>query len=242
MENTTYIGLSRQSGLRQALDVVANNIANVNTPGYQAERIVFREFLVKPRNESQISFVQDVGTARDLSDGPLQRTGNPLDVALNGEGYFVLDTPLGERYTRHGRFQLNADGQIVTNAGYSVAGNGGPIQVNPNGGQITITKDGTVSDETGVLGQLRVVRFDDPQQLRKAAGSSFIAPDGVNPQNVNTPTIVQGMVEGSNVNAIGEMTRMITLHRTHDSVAKFIQQEDKRQKDMIQTLGGTPGG
>ena len=242
MENTTYIGLSRQSGLRQALDVVANNIANVNTPGYQAERIVFREFLVKPRNESQISFVQDVGTARDLSDGPLQRTGNPLDVALNGEGYFVLDTPLGERYTRHGRFQLNADGQIVTNAGYSVAGNGGPIQGNPNGGQITITKDGTVSDETGVLGQLRVVRFDDPQQLRKAAGSSFIAPDGVNPQNVNTPTIVQGMVEGSNVNAIGEMTRMITLHRTHDSVAKFIQQEDKRQKDMIQTLGGTPGG
>ena len=241
MENTTYIGLSRQSGLRQALDVVANNIANVNTPGYQAERMVFRDFLVQPRNQGPLSFVQDVGTARDLSEGPLQSTGNPLDVALNGEGYFVLDTPLGERYTRHGSFQLDGDGQIVTSAGYPVLGANGPIEVNPDGGQISIASDGTISDETGLLGRLRVVRFDDPQELKKAAGSSFIAPDGVNPQNVEAPTLVQGMIEGSNVNAIGEMTRMITLHRTHDSVARFIQQEDTRQKDMIDTLGKVPG-
>lgn len=238
MENTTYIGLSRQLGLRRAMDVVAHNIANADTPAFKAERLVFREYLANPDSKDELSFVQDVGMARDLSNGPLVTTGNDFDVAITEQaGYFVIDTPLGERYTRHGRFQLDADGQLVTGVGYPVQGQNGPITIDDDGGRISIASDGTISNNTGVLGKIRVVDFEDPQQLRKAANGLFSAPPEAEAEEIDTPSLAQGMIEESNVQPILELTRMMQINRTHESVTRFLKQEDDRIKDMIDKLG-----
>lgn len=240
MENTTYVALSRQIGLRREMDIVAHNIANADTPAFKAERMVFREFLAEPTRADTLSFVQDVGTARDLNSGHLTTTGNDFDLALADEGYFVVDSPLGERYTRHGRFQLDANGVLVTGQGYPVQGTGGEITVNFDDGEISVAPDGTVSNDTGVIGQLRVVTFEDEQALRKAANGLFSAPPEVDPQDFDDPGIVQGMIEESNVQAVLEMTRMIAIARSHESIARFIKREDDRVKDMIDKLGRAP--
>lgn len=238
METSTYIALSRQMTLRRELDVVANNIANAETPAYKAERMIFREFVDKPDFGEKHSFVQDLGLSRDLSEGPLEGTGNPLDVAISGEGYFVIDTPLGERYTRHGRFQLDAQGILVTGEGNPVQSDAGPIQVTPESGIISIASDGTISTEQdGVVGKMRVVNFDEEPRLRKGANGLYRAPPDMDPVDVENPTVAQGMIEQSNVEPILELTRMMTIMRRHQSVAKFVQQEDDRVKQMIRTLG-----
>lgn len=237
MENTTYIALSRQIGLRRSMDVVAHNIANANTPAFKAERLVFQEFLAEPDRKGDLSFVQDIGMARDLSNGPLTATGNDFDIAIADDGYFVIDSPLGERFTRHGRFQLDAQGQLVTGVGYPVQGTGGPITIPSDGGRISIAADGTISNDNGVLGQIRVVNFDDPQELRKSANGLFSAPDGVTPNAQANPSLVQGMIEESNVEPILELTRMMDINRMHESVTRFMQREDDRVKDMIDKLG-----
>lgn len=242
MENTTYIGLSRQTALRRAMDVVANNIANTNTPGFKAERLIFHEFMTNPQSKDRLSFVTDIGTARDLKSGPLTSTGNTFDLALADEGYFVIETPLGERYTRSGRFQLDGERQLVTSEGYPVLGQGGPLTIPTDEGEIAIAADGTITTEDSNVGQIQVVTFDDQQELRKAASGLFIAPDGVQPQALDTVHMVQGMVEESNVQPILEITRMMDIHRTHDSVARMLRQEDERVKDMITALGRAPQG
>lgn len=238
MENTTYIGLSRQLGLRRAMDVVAHNIANANTPAFKAERIVFREYLANPDSGNELSFVQDMGTARDLTNGPLVATGNDFDVAITDEGYFVIDTPLGERYTRHGRFQLDAEGQLVTGVGYPVQGSNGPITVPSDDGPISIASDGTISNDSGVIGQIRLVQFEDEQQLRKAANGLFSTSPEMPPEEVANPAMAQGMIEESNVQPVLELTRMMQINRTHESVTRMLKREDDRIKNMIDKLGG----
>lgn len=235
MENSSYVALSRQMTLANEMTIVANNIANANTPAYKAEKMVFREFLDQPTRGEQLSFVQDVGLARDLSEGPMTATGNPLDIAINGKGYFVVDTPMGERYTRHGRFQLDANGQVVTGAGHPVRGLAGPIIVPPNQGDIAIAEDGTISTEEGIIGNLQLVDFEDEQLLRKGANGLYSSEDP--PENIQTPSVSQGMLEESNVEPIIELTRMIQVHRDYQSVQNFIKAEHDRQKTAIQRLG-----
>lgn len=243
MENTSYIAMSRQLGLRRAMDAVAHNIANANTPAFKAERLVFREYLAKPEHKEELSYVQDVGMARDLSSGPLTTTGNDFDIAMTDEtGYFVVETPLGERYTRHGRFQLDGEGQLVTQQGYPVLGQGGPITIPTEGGRISIASDGTISNDEGQIGRIRTVSFEDEQLLRKAANGLYSAPPELDPQEVATPSMAQGMIEGSNVQPILELTRMLDINRTYSSVTRFTQREDERIKDMIDRLGRSPTG
>jgi len=240
MENSVYVGLSRQMALRREMDVVANNIANVNTPAYKAEKMVFREFVKQPERDERISLVQDVGLARDLREGPAQPTGNPLDVAIHGEGYFVLDTPLGERFTRHGRFQLDAENRLVTSAGHAVQGPGGEIILPIDGGDVSIASDGTISNEQGVVGVLRVVNFENEAALRKAANGLYTAEDQA-PQDVARANLSQGMIEGSNVQSIIELTRMMQVSRSYQSAGRFLEKEDERITQMITTLGKAPG-
>src|SRR6266705_454304 len=134
MENTLLIGLSRQVALRRELDVVANNIANLNTTGFKADGNIFEEYVMPvardggfPAADRRLSFVQDRATWLDLGQGPVQQTGNPLDVALDGPGFLAVHTPRGERYTRNGALQINATGELVTAEGYRVLGDAGPI-------------------------------------------------------------------------------------------------------------------
>lgn len=241
MENAAYVGLSRQAALRSEMNIIANNLANVNTPGYRGEKMVFNEFLERTTPGDRLSFVEDVGLARDLREGPINTTGNPMDVAINGLGFFAVDTPQGARYTRAGRFELNQQNQLVTADGHTLQGvGGGAITIPPEGGEISIAGDGTISNDNGVLGRIRVVGFDDERQMKRGAGGLY----STDQEPVDRPdaNVMQGALEGSNVEAIMEISRMMEVLRQHQSVARFLQDDHDRQQRVIRTLGQEGGG
>jgi len=241
METSTFIALSRQTALRRQMDVVANNIANMSTTGFKGERMMFVEHLVKSQGGERIlgdkiSYVRDIATMRDLSAGPLEQTGNPLDVAIEDEGYFVIQSDSGNRYTRNGRFQLDESGQLVTASGGSVLSDGGqPFFFAPGDTKISIARDGTVSTQNGDLGRIAVVNFANEHQLRPGAGGLYSTEAA--PQPLENPGLVQGMLEGSNIQPVVEMARMIEVHRTYDGVKGFIEKEDERMRRMIRDMG-----
>ena len=169
MENTLLIGLSRQTVLERQLDIVANNVANVNTTGFKADSSLFEEYLMPGAHEDnfsgsdrRVSYVQDRGTFRDFSQGAAEQTKNPLDVAIDGSGFLVVQTAAGERYTRDGGLQLNSQGQLVTAAGDPVLGTAGPIVFQPTDHDINIVADGTITVQEGtsrtdsIRGKLRL--------------------------------------------------------------------------------------
>lgn len=234
MENTSYIALSRQMTLQTEMSIVANNIANANTPAYKAEKVVFQEFLDRTKNSEKLSFVQDIGLARDIREGPLSSTGNPLDVAISGDGYFIVETPLGDRYTRHGRFQLDAGGQLVDSEGHPVKSAGAPLVVPAGQGEISIAPDGTMSTSESVIGKLSIVKFEDEYDLKKGANGLYSTEQ--EPEEVTSPQLVQGMLEDSNVQPIIELSRMIMVQREYQSVQNFIKQENERMKKAIDKL------
>jgi flagellar basal-body rod protein FlgF len=254
MENALLIGLSRQSALRRELDIVSNNIANLNTAGFKADGAVFSEYLMPTARaeqfataDQQLSFVQDRATWRDMSEGPRQHTGNPLDVSIEGDGFLVVETPRGERYTRNGAMQINAAGELVTSAGYRVLGETGPLTFNSDDRNIVINPDGSVRVREGAnansdagRGRLRVVRFANAQLLEKDGSSTFAAPAGVLPEAAPTARLVQGTIEKSNVRSIAEMSRMIELTRAYANVATMLQQESDLRRSAIERLAEVP--
>lgn len=256
MENALLIGLSRQMALARELEVVANNIANINTTGYKADNAVFQEFLMPGARHDQfqgsdrrMSYVHDRATWHDFSAGALQKTGNPLDVAIDGDAFLVVQTPNGERYTRNGAFQLNATGQLVTIDGYPVLGDGGPIQFQNTDRDITINGDGSITVREGIntrdssRGKLRLARFEQRSQLQKDGGALFRAPDGVTPQPLTTSDrvrVVQGAVEQSNVRPVLEMARMIEVSRTYSQIASILQQHGDMRHNSIDKLAEVP--
>lgn len=242
MENTLYVALSRQSSLRRQMDVVANNLANMSTHGYRGGKMMFVEHLVKSKGGEtlltpELAYTRDIATMTDTKPGAVETTGNPLDLAIQGEGYFVVQTPEGERYTRNGRLQLDNTGQLVNQLGQAVLADGGaPLIFAPEDTEIVISQDGTVSTNNGELGKLRVVRFENDQLLDRTSGAQFITTEQNPAIDVETPTVLQGAVEGSNVEPIVEMANMIEVHRAYDSVKSFINREDERQRQMIRDL------
>lgn len=240
MESPWLISISRQAALQRDMDAVANNIANVNTPGYKAERMMFSEYLVRPQKNVPLSFVQDRGMMRDLSEGPLTKTGNPLDLALTGDGYFMVDTANGQRYTRSGRFQLDANGQIVDERGEPVLGDGGQPIVIPSGTtQISIAPDGTISADTDVIGKIGVVTFADQRSMKRQAYGLYATAAPPTPASSQTH-VMQGMLEESNVNAIQEMTNMIEISRAYTANEQVLQNEDDRIRRAISQILAAP--
>jgi flagellar basal-body rod protein FlgF len=253
MDNALLIGLSRQTALQRELDIVANNIANLNTTGYKADGAVFAEFLhggdQSGSPEQRISFVQDRTAWHDMRQGAVQVTGNPLDVAIDGDGMLVVQTARGERYTRNGALQISNTGEIVTLNGDKVLGDNGPIILQPTDRDVVITKDGTIKVREGISltsdstrGRLRLVTFADSQALQKDGSSTFAAPDGVAPQPLPEAraNVVQGAIEKSNVQPVIEMTRMIELTRAYTEVAAILQQQNDLQKNSLQQLAEVP--
>jgi flagellar basal-body rod protein FlgF len=253
MENALLIGLSRQTTLERQLEVIANNIANVNTTGFKADRSLFEEYLNSGAHEDnfigfdrRISYVQDRGTYRDVSQGALQQTSNPLDVALDGDGFFAVQTAGGERYTRDGNFQLDNQGQLVTANGDLVLGNAGPIVLQPTDHDINISPDGTITVLEGVArtdairGKLRIVNFADPQTLLKQGNNLYAAGAAASPQADLKSTVKQGYVEKSNVNAVAEMSRMIEVSRAYAQIANILQQQSDLHKTAINQLADVP--
>jgi flagellar basal-body rod protein FlgF/flagellar basal-body rod protein FlgG len=247
MGNALLIGLSRQMSLRRELEVVSNNIANLNTTGFKADTAVFEEFLMPgashdgfARGDRRLSFVQDRSTWHDLGQGPVRPTGNPLDVAIDGKAFLVVQTPRGERYTRNGSFHINPAGELVTTEGYKVAGESGPIQFQANDKEITIGRDGTISVPDGVRGKLRLVTFDNGQRLQKDGSSTFSAPADMQPRPAEFPNLIQGAIEQSNVKAVVEMTRMIEVSRHYTQVASLLQQHGDMRRSAIERLADVP--
>ena len=174
MDNTLLVSLSQQLAAYQSMDVIANNIANLSTPGFRREEQTFHEYVENlppeegQRNGQTLSFVQDGGVVRDMSEGPLRSTGAPFDLALHGKGYFVVQTPNGERYTRNGHFSLDQAGQIVDDSGDAVQGDGGAITINAtDDGDIHIGADGTISGKNGQIAKMRVASFADGSDRRR---------------------------------------------------------------------------
>lgn len=238
METPTYIALSRQTALMRQMDVVANNLANTATPGFKAEATVFSEYLIKAERPTKLSYVQDFATARDFSAGPMTPTGNDLDIAIQGNGFFTIQTPAGPRYTRLGHFSLNAAGQVVNKEGFPVMAGGAPLTIDPDDGPLEVASDGTVSaDRTQqgnaqiVYGKLDVVDFADREKLKPEPGVMFSTDQA--PSAVANPAILQRMLEQSNVQPVKELTSMIWVQRNYQAVQKFIEAENDRMRRAV---------
>src|SRR3954462_3851045 len=251
MENAALVGLSRQIALSRELDVVANNIANINTTGYKSDSTVFHEFLMPGVRASggagrQVSFVHDRATWTDFNQGPVQPTGNPLDVAISGNAFLTVQTPRGERYTRNGALQVNSQGQLVTSEGLQVIGTNGPIVFQPNDREISIGVDGLISVREGQnttdsqRGKLKLASFDQPQRLQKDGTSTYVAPAGVTPQVPANARVSQGVIEKSNVKSVLEMTRMVEVGRAYTQIASRLQQQTHTRKTAIDRLAEVP--
>src|SRR3954462_7989605 len=200
MENAGLVGLSRQIALQRELDVVSNNIANLNTTGYKADNVTFGEYLMPVARANQfrgndrvVSFTQDRATWLDQSQGPVQHTGNPLDIAISGNAFLTVETPRGERYTRNGPLQVNRAGELVTSEGLRGVGQNGPIILQAGDRDVSIGSDGTVSVRGGrntedtQRGKIRFASFSDPPLLQKDGTSTFMPANGVQavtPRNV----------------------------------------------------------
>lgn len=242
MDSPGYIILSRLALQNRATQVLAHNLANADTPGFRALRPVFGEYVQRqdasgtPPGGRQVAFVQDRATWRDMDLGAMQVTGNPLDAAITGEGFFAVETPRGERYTRAGRFGLGEGGRIVDMEGHPVLNtDGAPIAVAPNDTRIEIRGDGTIRSENGVLGRLRVVRFDNPQTLR-AEGDRLFEAAGADPVAIDRPALRQGVLEGSNVRPILEMTRLTAELREFQFAAQFAEKEGERLSTAVERI------
>ena len=237
MENTLFIALSRQMTVRRQLDTVANNLANANTPGFKAERLMFVEYLSKsPDGKNRMHFVQDLASARDHSQGTMEKTGNPLDVAVDGPGWFVVQLPNGEmRYTRDGHFRLNQEGLMITRDGHPVLGDGdAPIAFQRDDQNIVVRADGTVVADERIRGRLKIVEFENQYQMKKAEGNLYIG--GGAPKDAEESSVVQGMIEGSNVKPILEITEMMRALRSYQGAAKLIDNEHERQRRAIDRM------
>lgn len=246
MENALLIGLSRQMVLRRQMDVLANNMANVNTAGYKRDKVIFEEHLMPVArisdakgSDARLSFVLDPSVYRNFEEGGLQQTGNDLDVAISGDAWFVVQTPEGERYTRNGQLKLNADGELIGASGDPVLGEGGTITFGPDESGIEIASDGTISTNLGQRGKLRLVSFENNNVLKKQGAMLFET--DVAPQPAENASVAQGMIEKSNVQPVLELTRILETVRAYEGVSKALEQTAKLRSDAIGRLGGAEG-
>ncbi|HVR69060.1 MAG TPA: flagellar basal-body rod protein FlgF [Verrucomicrobiae bacterium] len=239
MDNASYVALARQSALQRALDVTANNVANLRTTGFKAEKVQFEEYMQALKSpgmkQAPLSSVLDVGTVTDMSTGPLETTGNSLDFAILGDGFFAVQTDGGMRYTRGGSFRMDESGQLVTQDGKAVLDTGGsPIQLEGASGPVTVNGTGEISSNGAILGQLGVVGFADPQSLVHE-GNGLFKSDSV--PTAAPVSIIQGMLESSNAQPIVEITRMIDILRNFESAQKMLDAQHDLSRDTVAKLG-----
>ena len=241
MDIASNVATSRLVAQQRALDVVADNLANANTPGFKTERVQFSDWLSKqssgttPPGGSPIAYAQDRATWREQRAGTISHTGNPFDVAVTGDGYFTVNTPRGPRLTRDGRFGLLPSGTIADTAGNAVLdSNGQPIQLAPTDTNISIAGDGTVSSQNGQIGKIGVVRPTNPMLLSAEGNTLFLSGSTTTP--VASPVLEQGAIEESNVQPVLEMTRMMDGQRQFEFLAQFVQAESDRQQNSIDKL------
>lgn len=245
MDNTLLVSLSQQLAAYRAMDAIANNLANASTPAFKRETMLFKEYVEQlPPAEGQtgpqsVAFVQDAGLARDLSEGKLERTNAPFDLAVDGKGYFEIQTANGSRYTRNGHFALDAGGRLVTSSGDPVIGDGGEITVSPDDGNIHIAEDGTITSKLGQLGKLKLVDFANESALVKEGASLYSTDQTAEP--VTNSKILQGTVEASNVEPVIEISHMLEVMRSYQATANLTQSHEDLMRRAIDRLGNVQG-
>ena len=237
MDTTGYVALTRQSGLLKELQAVANNIANISTTGFRREGIVFAEE-VQALNTEGGSVAMTSARVRftDRSAGSLTQTSGMFDLAISGPGFFMLETPGGERLTRAGSFSVNGEGDLASMTGHRVLDSGGsPIFISPDAGRVGIAKDGTVSIAGRPTAQIGIFEVENPGALMRQDGVMFSSESEAVP--AESSTILQGFIEGSNVDAVSEMAHLIEVQRAYELGQKLLDGEDERIRSSIRTLG-----
>ncbi len=233
--DTAYITLSRQSGLMNEIRVVANNIANANTTGYRQQGLVFSEFVRDMGHQPSLSMARAQTRSTSQQQGVLTQTGGQFDFAIEGEGFFMLETPFGPRLTRAGSFTPNAEGDLVSADGFPVLdANGSPIFIPPDAASIDVGSDGTLSVEGRLLGQIGTYRPTDPHSLVREGGVGFRIEGDAEP--LEEPVVLRGFLEGSNVNAIEQVTRLVEVQRAYELGQSFLEAEDERVRSALKTL------
>ena len=235
MDNASYVALTRQSGLFKQLNIIANNIANVNTAGYRREATSFSEHIkALDMEDPSLSMAVMNRHIIDLSQGEVTVTDNKLDFAIEGDAFFLVETPNGERLTRAGSFTLNGQGELSTQEGFRVLNNGGGALAIPAGtSAITASADGTLSADGQAIGQIGMVTTNRAS-LTREGDNVFSTEQGYEP--ATEARLLQGAVEGSNVNAVTEIAHLIEVQRTYEMGQRMLQQEDDRIKDTIRKM------
>ncbi|MDD2319093.1 MAG: flagellar basal-body rod protein FlgF [Geobacteraceae bacterium] len=241
MNSGIYGAISGSMGMMNQLDVLANNLANVNTPGYKKDTIRFEAILAATASQGSEGAVDipSLTTAQysvDFSAGSVKLTDNTFDIALDGDGFFVVNTPEGKAYTRQGNFKMDVSGKLVTVDGYEVLGGGAPIII--NGSSVSFDSKGKMFVEGQETGIIDVVDFPQPYDLRKMGSALFMPnnPD-VTPLPARDTAVMQGHLEGSNVNALEEMVRMIETTRSSETCQKMIMNYDQMTGKAVNDLG-----
>ena len=237
MDNAGYTALTRQSGLLAEMRVVANNIANANTTGFRAEGLMFAEHVASLGPDApSLSMATSLVRETSQSQGSLSMTGGTFDLAIEGEGFFLVQTPNGERLTRAGAFTPNENGDLVTAEGYAVLDSGGaPVFVPQGVGPVGISPDGTVSAGGQPVGQIGIVMPNDPTDMVRENGTRFATPGGYVP--AENGRMMQGFLEESNVDPILEISRMIEVQRAYELGQSFLDKEDERIRSVVRTIG-----
>lgn len=242
MDTTLYVGLSHQMAMRRNMDILANNIANINTTAFKKESAIFQQYLMEmdgtdtPAAE-EVAFVQDKAVIRDFTEGKFRATGNPLDLALNGKNFFMVQMPDGSlSYTRNGHFRIGDDGTLVTSSNKPVLDvDGNTIVFSDTDESIDIAVDGTISTKgRGIIGKIGVVTFSDLGNLEKAGESLFTTED--QPIPATGYKVMQAVIEDSNVEPIIEINNMINISRRYQAVAQLLDQQQELEAKAINRL------
>lgn len=235
METSGYTTLTRQSGLMHEMQVVANNIANATTTGFRQEGLVFSEHVKRTGNGPSVSMATANVHHTSMLQGALTQTGGTLDFAIEGNGFFLIETPQGERLTRAGSFSVSAYGDLVTNDGFRVLDAGGaPVFIPPDATALNVSSDGTISADGRPLAQIGLVAPLDTVGLIREDGVMFRSEAGFDP--VLDGRILQGFLEGANVDPISQMARMIEIQRAYEMGQSFLETENKRIRTAMQTF------
>ncbi len=229
-----YVALTRQSGLMKEMQVTAHNIANISTTGFRREGVIFSEYVKRVEGGESLSMARASGRHMDLSQAGITTTGAAFDFAIQGEGFFAVQTPDGERLTRAGSFTPSDAGELVNGDGHMLLDLGGaPIFVPPDA-SVAVGQDGTVSANGEPIGQIGLFRPVDPLDLRHQGGTLFQTAAS---EPVEGSIILQGSLEESNVQPVNEIARMIEVQRAYELGQSFLDREDERLRGIIQTLG-----
>lgn len=237
MDNAIYANLTRMEGLKSEMQAIANNIANISTAGYKKEGVIFSEWVQALEDaNSSLSMARAEIRRVDYSQGPLTQTNEPLNFAIDGDGFFLVDFDGAQALTRAGNFERNANGELVTSAGYRVMDSGGSaITIPADAKQIKLSRDGALSVDNQLVTQIGLFLPAEGDEQQRV-GSSLIELTEA-PVPVENPTILQGFKEDSNVEAILEVARMIEVHRAYEQGAKLNESEDQRIRAVVKTLG-----